>query len=201
MKDICETLYTPVYPTQGIKDIDDDWKNIHPATTHSKEFQVINIISNYLISSKLPFHIERIIEDNKENMWSDYDARVYTLNMDTLHKGLEIIKIDFERKPKDVFVGGRCPEYWSHANFLYRKIKKTVYLNSDLYILHDKDLDRPEIIWASFGTIRSIGRDNKNKNRENRFYSISKKNYDRLQYGYKSLLNYIVNFKPERKWF
>lgn len=183
-----------------MKDHSEYWREIQPADTHTKEFQMVGVLNNHLMFHQLPFRIERVMEEGKDNMWSDHDAELYELDLNTLKKGALVVKIDFERKPKDRFNGG-CPGYWSSANFLHRKVTKQTYRNQDLYVLHDNDYHDPHIIWATFGTIRSVGVDNKNHDRVNRFYCVYKKHYDKLNVGYDTFINHITNPKKERVWF
>ena len=54
---------------------------------------------------------------------------------------------------------------------------------------------------TTFGTIRSVGVDNKNRDRTNRFYCVRKKHYDQLNFGYDTFIRHITNPKKDRVWF
>ena len=184
-----------------MKCVDDYWKNIRPIDTHVKEYQMVNILNNHFIQTHSPFTCERVTREGCENIYSEYDADIFEFDWETLSKGNIVSKIDFERKPKDVFIQGKPPSYWKNVNFLTRKVSKQTNRDNDLYVLHDNHDTDPQIIWATYGVIRSFGIKHNDINPENRWYSITPRNYNKLGYGYNTLSQHLLFPSPQRTLF
>lgn len=165
------------------------WANNRMRDTHYHEM----IVACYLNKQLMPRDmIARRIEGDP---YSPYDIGVFSYDLDNLKQGREICKIDLERKISDpVFPKRDIPKRWTRgASFAERKISKPLNLGRDVYALFDCQ-EYPRIIWATYQDIRVYGVFEEYRGYKNRFYTLPK---DRLNYGYKSLVEWCQRLKNE----
>lgn len=164
------------------------WRNTRSEKTHKREFQIACILNDRLATRGMRVH--RVPGDK----YSPYDLEVILYNWDSLIQGPIICRIDVEEKP-DRFGKKHIPDRWYRGvSFLVRKTQKEVNYDRDVYVLSDCHPHYPRIIWAHYATIRDFG-EYENFGSKNQFLVIRKKDYNKLNFGFRSLVLWCVDLK------
>jgi hypothetical protein len=164
------------------------WKNTRSEKTHKREFQIACILNDRLATNGMRAH--RV----PGNKYSPYDLEVILYDWDSLTPGPVVCRIDVEEKP-DRFKKKCVPDRWTRGvSFLVRKTQKEVNYDRDVYILSDCQPNYPRIIWAHYATIRDFG-EYEDFGSRNRFLVVRKRNYDKLNFGFRSLVLWCIYLK------
>lgn len=164
------------------------WTNTPSEKTHRREFQVACILNDQLFSRGMRSHR---VESNK---FSPYDLEVNIYDFDKLKEGPTICRIDVEEKP-DRFSKNEIPKRWVRGvSFLVRKTKKEINYDRDVYILVDSHPTTPRIIWAPYRDIRDYGV-YEYFGPKNEFLVLRKKDYDKINFGFHSLVKWTEKLK------
>jgi hypothetical protein len=172
------------------------WMNTLPERTHRREYQIACILNERLATKGMRAH--RVPGDK----YSPYDLEVTLFNWADLSQGRVICRVDVEEKP-DRFEKDKIPDRWVRGvSFLVRKTQKDINYDRDVYVLSDCNPQYPRIIWAHYKTIRDFGK-YENRGYKNEFLVIRNENYDKLNFGFDSLVkwcSYLKNGEVIKNW-
>ncbi|MDD5048070.1 MAG: hypothetical protein PHH09_04010 [Methanoregulaceae archaeon] len=166
------------------------WKNTRSEKTHKREFQIACLLNDQLSTKGMRAH--RV----PGNKYSLYDLEVILYDWGDLRSGPIICRIDVEEKP-DRFKKNQVPDrYVRGVSFLVRKTKKEINYDRDVYVLVDCHPQYPRIMWAHYKIIRDFG-EYEDRGPDNRFLVIRKRDYDKINFGFHSLVKWCTDLKNQ----
>jgi hypothetical protein len=174
-----------------------DWRSMNAEYNHRPEFVVMGELNTRLASKGVM--ATRPTGDMAR--YTPQDLYLHTFDPRSLTHGMEICRIDVERKANNSFTDyPNPPRGWHSWSFLARKVDKGSNRERDVYVLVDREVS-DRIFWITFGAIRA-GCDFAAKvdgwGVRDRFYRCPVDTPIAVQRGYDSLCRYIAGLRDGR---
>ena len=167
----------------------DAWKGIAPETTHTKEVMLESFLNRHLIMWGMK--AERC-ERPTGGIYTPWDITVNTFDLSQAKTGGEVVRIDAEAK-SIVFPKNGIPEksVWPRGpSWLNRKLMKLDLRDCDLYILHDRMVNEPNIIAATMLDLRKLTTVKEEDQHGDMFWPLGPENFGFLMTCYNDVAEY-----------
>jgi hypothetical protein len=180
-----------------VGEVSELYRNILPETNHQFEYMMEREINKRI--NKYNLRAIRVEGDPS----SKTDIDIFKFDNRTLQKGSLIFTIDVERKLNTIFYEDHIPCHWTNGiNYLaYRKIDNKLKLDDTIYMLYSDTMIDPNIIWNTFGEIRTHGKFIKKNGRYNDVYTIPHSKKHLAHFGWESFTKYITTIDDRVNWF